>query len=74
MTHPSKRHNGRRVTLLAGPNCLDAGKTLTGIYRHRGRFDFGFEIEGRDPKRPALFSRDEWSVVTLYPRVGPSGA
>ena len=64
MTHPNKRHNGWRLTLIALPNCLDAGKAATGIYRHHPRSSsFGFELA---PGQVAVFSRDEWRVETVH--------
>ena len=62
MRNPSKRDDGKRITIVGNERGLDAGTKVTGVYRHIARRStFWFDQEGG--QRPALLCRDEWLVV-----------
>lgn len=63
--HPSKRHNGKRLTLYS-PRWEE---TTKGIYRHIERSSI-FHLEHEDGT-VSVFARDEWIIVDCVCRMVP---
>lgn len=64
MVHPTKKHNGKLISIIFTPDSISHGEVITGVYTHIDK-QTSFELR-REDGSINLLNRQQWQIVQVW--------